>query len=79
VADERPPAVLVVAGDRAEALAQALRAGGIPAVIHAAEGAELHARAWHFSHLITEGTITRIDPSSSLDSDVLARVVSGVR
>jgi ATP phosphoribosyltransferase regulatory subunit len=79
VADERPQAVLIVAGDRAEALAQALRARGIPAVIHAPEGAEVHARAWHFSHLITEGTITKIDPESSLDSDVLARVVSGVR
>lgn len=79
VADERPPAVLVVAGDRAEALAQALRALEIPAVIHAAEGAEAHARAWYFSHLITEGAITKIDPESSLDSDVLARVVSGVR
>lgn len=79
VTDERPQAVLLVAGDRAEAQAQALRARGIPAVIHAAEGAEAHARAWHFSHLITEGVITRIDPESSLDSDVLARVVSGVR
>ncbi len=78
-ADERPPAVLIVDGDRAEALAQALRALEIPAVIHAAEGAADHARAWRFSHLITAGAITKIDPESSLDSDVLARVVSGVR
>ena len=79
VTDERPPAVLIVADDRAEALAQALRDRGIPAVIHAAEGAASHARAWHFSHLIVEGAITKIDQESSLDSDVLARVVSGVR
>jgi ATP phosphoribosyltransferase regulatory subunit len=79
VADERPPAVLIAAGDRAEALSQALRALGIPAVIHAREGAATHAQAWHFSHLILDDAITRIDPESSLDSDVLARVVSGVR
>ncbi len=79
VPDERPPAVLLVAGEQAEAQANALRAQGIPAVVHAAEDAEIYARAWHFSHLITETAITKIDPESSLDPDVLARVVSGVR
>ena len=79
VLDERPPAVLLVASERAEAQAEALRAQGIPAVIHAAEAAEIHARAWHFSHLITGEAITKIDPASRLDPDVLARVVSSVR
>ncbi len=79
VPDERPPAVLVIAGDAALAQAQALRAQGIPAVIHPAEGAEIYARAWRFSHVLAATAITRIDPASSLDPDVLARVVSGVR
>jgi len=79
VPDARPPAVLLVAGDRAEAQAEALRAEGIPAVVHAAAEAESYARAWHFSHLVTDAAITKIDPESSLDPDVLARVVSGVR
>jgi ATP phosphoribosyltransferase regulatory subunit len=86
VPDERPPAVLVVAGDGAEAQAQALRAAGIPAVIHASvhdpddpESAANYARAWRFSHLLAAATITKIDPASPLDPDVLARVVSGVR
>jgi ATP phosphoribosyltransferase regulatory subunit len=79
VPDERPPAVLVVAGEGAEAQAQALRALGIPAVVHAAEGAEAHARAWRFSHVLSAAVITKIDPGSPLDPDVLARVVSAVR
>jgi ATP phosphoribosyltransferase regulatory subunit len=82
VPDERPPAVLVVAGEGAEARAHALRAQGIPAVIHAPEGPESatnYARAWRFSHLLAGTTITKIDPASPLDPDVLARVVSGVR
>ncbi len=79
VPDERPPAVLVVAGEGAEAQAQALRARGIPAVVHAAEGAEAHARAWRFSHVLSAAVITKIDPASPEDPDVLARVVSAVR
>jgi ATP phosphoribosyltransferase regulatory subunit len=82
VQDPRPPAVLIVEGEHAEAQAHALRAQGIPAVVHAPgapEEAEIYARAWRFSHLITGAAITKIDPESSLDPDVLARVVSGVR
>ena len=82
VPDERPPAVLVVAGEGAEAQAHALRAEGIPAVIHASpdlESAANYARAWRFSHLLAAATITKIDPASPLDPDVLARVVAGVR
>ena len=82
VLDERPPAVLVVAGEGAEARAYALRAEGIPAVVHASSdlaSATNYARAWRFSHLLAATTITKIDPASPLDPDVLARVVSGVR
>jgi ATP phosphoribosyltransferase regulatory subunit len=82
VPDERPPAVLVVAGEGAEAQAHALRAHGIPAVVHAAsdlESAANYARAWRFSHLLAATAITKIDLASPLDPDVLARVVSGVR
>jgi ATP phosphoribosyltransferase regulatory subunit len=79
VPDERPPSVLLVASERAEAQAQALRAAGIPAVVHAAVEAERYARAWHFSHVITDAAITKIDPTSPLDPDVLARVVAAVR
>ncbi|MEP7120182.1 MAG: ATP phosphoribosyltransferase regulatory subunit [Byssovorax sp.] len=82
VPDERPPAVLVLAGPSAEAQAHALRAQGIPAVIHASsdpESAANYARAWRFSHLLAATAITRIDPASPLDPDVLARVVSAVR
>jgi ATP phosphoribosyltransferase regulatory subunit len=82
VPDERPPSVLIVASDAAEAQARALRAHGIPAVVHAAaapEDAANYARAWRFSHLLAATVITKIDPASPLDPDVLARVVSGVR
>ncbi len=82
VPDERPPSVLVVAGPVAEAQARALRAQGIPAVVHAAgtpEEAANHARAWRFSHVLAATVITKIDPASAIDPDVLARVVSGVR
>jgi ATP phosphoribosyltransferase regulatory subunit len=77
--DERPPTALVVASEGAEARVAALRAQGIPAVLHPAEGASEYARAWRFSHLIVETTVTLLDPESSLDPDVLARLVSGVR
>ena len=82
VPDERPPSVLIVAGPAAEAQAQALRAQGIPAVVHAVatpEEAAIYARAWRFSHLLMAAAITKIDPASPLDPDVLARVVSAVR
>jgi ATP phosphoribosyltransferase regulatory subunit len=86
------PAALVVEGDGAGALAEALRARGIAAALHPREGAAAYASAWRFTHVLTPSvdgtarfTLSRVDgPGGALrdeltegDPEALSRSMRG--
>jgi ATP phosphoribosyltransferase regulatory subunit len=55
VPDVSSPRVLVAASPSAAQLAASLRSAGVPCAVHPAGDAAAYARAWGFTHLLTEG------------------------
>jgi ATP phosphoribosyltransferase regulatory subunit len=69
--DGAPRSVLVACAspELARPLLEALRARGVPAVVHPPEGAAAYARAWHFTHVVTE-----IDPDPVAQARAIVEV-----
>jgi ATP phosphoribosyltransferase regulatory subunit len=60
------PRVLVAAMASAAQLAASLRSAGVPCAVHSAGDESAYARAWGFTHLLTEGPATDPDGTPRL-------------